>query len=227
MTSITEHPTTAPIEHRFNPYTDNGGTTLAIAGEDYCVVAADTRQSEGYLINSRYQPRAYKLSDKAVLATNGFYADGLTLSKRVTQRLEWYKHTHDKEMSVAALAQLLSIMAYSKRFFPYYSFNILGGLDEEGKGCVYSFDPVGSYERENYRVGGSGSALIQPFLDSRIGFKNQQAQFRFQPLEEVIKVVKDAFTSATERDIHTGDYLEIFVITKSGVEVQRMDLKKD
>ena len=37
-----------------------------------------------------------------------------------------------------------------------------------GRGAVYSFDPVGSYEREEFRAGGSGGALIQPFLDSQV-----------------------------------------------------------
>ncbi len=36
-------------------------SSLAIAGADYCVIAADTRQSEGYSINSRYAPKAFKL----------------------------------------------------------------------------------------------------------------------------------------------------------------------
>lgn len=54
----------------FNPYTDNGGylnaihlssSSLAIAGRDFCVVASDTRQSDGYLINSRDAPKAYCL----------------------------------------------------------------------------------------------------------------------------------------------------------------------
>jgi 20S proteasome subunit beta 6 len=38
---------------------------------------------------------------------------------------------------------------------------------------VYSYDPVGSYERETFRAAGTASALIQPFLDNQIGLKNQ------------------------------------------------------
>lgn len=33
---------------------------------------------------------------------------------------------------------------------------------------MYSFDPVGSFEREPYRAGGSGASLIQPFLDNQV-----------------------------------------------------------
>lgn len=71
-------------------------------------------------------------------------------------------------MSTAAVAQMLSIMLYQKRFFPFYSWCILGGLDEEGKGAVYTYDPVGSYEREACRCAGSASSLIQPFLDNQV-----------------------------------------------------------
>lgn len=35
-------------------------------------------------------------------------------------------------MSTNAAAQLLSTMLYGRRFFPYYTINIIAGLDEEG-----------------------------------------------------------------------------------------------
>lgn len=71
-------------------------------------------------------------------------------------------------MSTEAIAQMIAVTLYGRRFFPYYTFNIVGGLDREGKGAVYSYDPVGSYEREGYRAGGSAASLIQPFLDNQV-----------------------------------------------------------
>jgi 20S proteasome subunit beta 6 len=132
-------------------------------------------------------------------------------------------------MSVTALAQMLSITLYQKRFFPYYSFCILGGVDEQGKGAVYCYDAIGSFEREFCRASGSASALIQPFLDNQVGKKNMaNTTFEALELDEAIKIVKDAFTSATERDIYTGDNLQIFIIRKDQpVEVQEYPLKRD
>jgi 20S proteasome subunit beta 6 len=222
-------PTQAPVgHHHFDPYDDNGGTSLSIAGEDFCLLAADTRQSAGYHINARYAPKAWKVSSKAVLSCDGFYADGLTLVKLVRQRIVWYHHSHEKEMSVAALAQMLQTILYGKRFFPYYSACILAGLDENGKGAIYAFDPVGSYERVTYVAHGSSTSLVQPFLDNQVGFKNQHGvQRHLLDRQTALRLTKDAFIGATERDIHTGDYLELFVIDKDGINVEKMDLKKD
>jgi len=224
-----EHAAMMPIEaHTFNPFEENGGTSLAIAGEDFVLVAADTRQSQGYNITSRYVPKAWKISSKAVLACTGFYADALTLVKRVQQRIEWYHHAHEKEMSISALAQMLQVILYQKRFFPYYTGCIIAGLDDDGKGAVYLFDPIGSYERESYRASGSGSDLIQPFLDSQVSFKNQAGvEPHTLDRETALRIATDAFTGAAERDIQTGDYFELFVIDKDGITMERTELKKD
>lgn len=39
---------------------------------------------------------------------------------------------------------------------------------DAGKGAVYSFDPVGSYQRDAYKAGGSASAMLQPLLDNQV-----------------------------------------------------------
>ena len=46
---------------RFDPYDDNGGTILAIAGKDFTVIAGDTRQAQGYSIQTRYARKVFQL----------------------------------------------------------------------------------------------------------------------------------------------------------------------
>lgn len=142
-------------------------------------------------------------------------------------------------MSVAACAQRLSHILYNKRFFPYYVHAILGGLDEEGKGALYSYDPVGSYEREQCRAAGAAASLIMPFLDNQVNFKNQYVpgsgtghalQERPRdplPRTDVEQLVRDAFTSAVERHIEVGDGLQVMVITREGIQEVFHPLKLD
>jgi len=248
--SFNQAPSTATAgnkEHAFYPYTDNGGSTLAISGSDFTIIAGDTRSTSGYNINTRYSPKVFKIGgttdsqDDAtiVLSVVGFAADGEALKERLDAVVKMYRYQHGKPMSVKACAQRLSTILYGKRFFPYYVTAILGGLDEEGKGAVYSYDPVGSYEREQCRAAGAAASLIMPFLDNQVNFKNQYIpgsgeghalQEREKiPLKrsEVEDFVKDAFDSAVERHIEVGDGLQMLIITKDGIEEVYKPLKRD
>ncbi|KAF2665928.1 proteasome subunit beta type-1 precursor [Microthyrium microscopicum] len=236
-----------PRQHSFYPYSDNGGTSLGISGTDFTIMAADTRNVSGYSINTRYSPRLYLIGGEGpenkgariVLSVVGFTADGSALKERLDNIVKMYKYHHGKPMSVSACAQRLSHLLYSKRFFPFYVSAILGGLDEEGKGALYSYDYVGSYEREQCRSAGAASSLIMPFLDNQVNFKNQyqpgsgtghnlQAVVAEPlPRERVTQLVRDAFTSAVERHIEVGDGLQMMIITKDGVQEKYVELKKD
>lgn len=226
-----------PIQHQFNPYTDNGGTILGIAGEDFAVLAGDTRHTTDYSINSRHESKVFDCGDNIVMSANGFAADGEALVKRFKNSVKWYHFDHnDKRLSLSSAARNIQHLLYGKRFFPYYVHTIIAGLDEEGKGAVYSFDPVGSYEREQCRAGGAAASLIMPFLDNQVNFKNQfepgtngkvRRPQTYLSIEEVIKLVRDAFTSATERHIQVGDGLEILIVTKDGVRKEFYELKRD
>ena len=67
-----------------------------------------------------------------MISSSGFYGDITQLNRTLHMQLEMYKHQHRKEMSCPAIAQMLSAKLYNHRFFPLYTFNILGGIDEEG-----------------------------------------------------------------------------------------------
>ncbi|KAL1972423.1 hypothetical protein VTN31DRAFT_6837 [Thermomyces dupontii] len=236
-----------PRQHRFYPYTDNGGSTLGIAGKDFTIIAGDTRSTSGYNINTRFAPKVFKIGGDdetgegahIVLAVVGFAADGLALKERLDSIVKVYRYQHGKRMSVKACAQRLSTLLYQKRFFPYYTHAILGGIDEDGKGALYSYDPVGSYEREQCRAGGAAASLIMPFLDNQVNFKNQHIPGSGEghnlarrvpeplPRDHVEQLVRDAFHSAVERHIEVGDGLQMMVVTKDGIEEIYYPLKKD
>merc|ERR1711939_1186847 len=64
-----------PTQHRFQPYEDNGGTTIGISGKDFAILGSDSRLSRGYSILTRDSSKQVKLTDNCVLATGGMKAD--------------------------------------------------------------------------------------------------------------------------------------------------------
>ena len=72
MSSLNNFPALpGPVEHHWSPYAMNGGTSLAIAGENFSVIASDTRLSQGFSIHTRDSPKTYRLSEDTVLACTG------------------------------------------------------------------------------------------------------------------------------------------------------------
>lgn len=212
----------------FLHFADHFSSIVAIAGENFAVIGADTRLSAGYSIFSRDHSKLFQMTSKAVLASCGNWADSDTMTSILKTRVKQYADTHEnREISLNALAQLMSTMMYGRRFFPYYVSNILAGI-YEGKGYVYSYDPIGHCERHFYRAGGSSAALLQPLLDNQVGLKNM-ANNPDLPLtiDRAVDLVSDAFISAAERDIYTGDGILISIITENGVENRTVPLRKD
>jgi 20S proteasome subunit beta 6 len=158
-------------------------------------------------------------------------AEAATLRKVLDYKITFYDHAHHQELWTPGVAQMLSNTLYGKRFFPFYTFNVCGGVDAQGCGKVYGYDAIGSFESVPYVVTGSGSALITSLLDNQVAFKTQPGNKKALSIEETVDLVKDCFTCAGERDIYTGDAVHIAVITSAGVDMitdkEPFLLKKD
>jgi len=209
---------------RWNPYSQEGGTSASIAGDDFVVAASDTRISQMDInILSRNMKKTYILSDKIILSTSGFQGDVLQLKRILETNLHKYRFDRKEDMSVDMCAQMLARILYRRRFFPLYTCAILSGIDDFGKGAVYSYDPVGCVERVSTQCSGDGEPLLQPLFDNQARFATLAPGIERPTLtvERAISLIKDGFRFIAEREISTGDSIYI-VVAQAGKPVQSM-----
>ncbi len=218
----------------------NFRTTLAVAGSTFAVAIADDRVSKGYSICTRKGCKITKLyakrnpslypcrTDQCVILTSGMLADQITLHKVLLTKIKVYEADMHKTPSIESIAQMLSTTLYYKRFFPYYTFNLLAGVDSKGVGAVYGYDAIGSFERLSQGAQGSGRSLVQSILDNQVNKTNQMIPTNPAVTADDLKTLcKDAISSACERDIYTGDSATICIISGEGVKFEKMELRKD
>jgi len=214
--------------HGFSPYSENGGTTVAICGADFVVVGCDSRLGGRGSFLTREQTKVFKLTEKTVVAFTGCWADVLTLTKDIKIRLRQYEQEHNEKMTTTAIAQLVSTLLYWKRFFPYYVSTIVAGLDEQGEGVCYHYDPVGHMEKLKFSASGGSVSQIQPLLDNLLDSKNMKDTAKPVVTREFAEqLVHDAFISASERDVNTGDSIMFYTLTSAAIREHSVPLRKD
>ena len=209
-----------PLSHhdnRFNPYELNGGNCVAMVQDNIAVLAADTRISRGFSILKRNGTKIHRLNDSTYILSAGAYADVINLWRVLDQRIELFELNHNEKMSSHAIASMLSRLLYERRFFPYYTFNIVVGFSEEGEALLWNYDAVGNYERRNHSASGNANDLIEPLLDNQLdGYNSVNKPGKKSP-EQLVELAVDVFQSAAERDITCGDSVEVIVLQNKSV----------
>jgi len=223
-------------------YENNGGTVVAIAGDTFAVIGADTRLSKGYSILSRNYSRLHEVSPGVWLGVAGCHADVTALVQVLRATVTEYECSHGRAPPVDVISQALSVILYQRRGMPYYCFCVLAGVDAGGRGAVFNYDAVGSFERVATTAVGGSQAIILPILDGLSGqskagvVPKKEGDFLVWnrsgrspgasppgrcvsglTCEEAISGLSSALISAAERDIRLGDRLEVVVVEGGGV----------
>lgn len=97
----------------------------------------------------------------------------------------------------------------------------------EGKGVVYGYDAIGSYDKIIIGVQGTGKELGCPVLDNQFKGHNNLNPKLAGDRQSAEDAAKDAIHSIAERDIYTGGNVEVIMIDKNGIQTKREPVRKD
>ena len=191
-----------------------GTTTLALLCKGGIVLAADKRATSGYLISHKKFDKIIHISDNIAVTVAGTVSDVQLLTKYIRAELKLKLIRTERETSVKEAANLLSMLVYNNirkmSMIPGISHFIVGGKDESGF-HVYDLAPDGSIiDIDDYTTSGSGSVMVYGVLETL--YEENMS------VEEGVKLAAKSINAAVQRDIASGNGLNIVSITKDGVK---------
>ncbi len=188
---------------------------VGIACKDGIVLGGDRRVTAGNLIMGKNYRKILRVNDYILVAYTGGVADAQLTNKILAAELRLQELRTKSKPTVKEAANLLSMLTYRNIRTPSMIISIVGtliaGVDSNGKASLFTIEPAGGvYEVEDYDANfSSGMPYILGILESE--YKKDLT------IEQGIELAKKCLKSSTQRDVGSGNGIDIFSITKSGL----------
>ena len=197
-----------------NKQLKTGTTTVGIFCKDGIVLAADKRATSGYLIAHKKFDKIMSITDNISVTVAGTVSDVQLLVKYLRAELKLKEIRNHRPVSVKEAANLLCTFVYGniRKFstIPGIAHFLVGGKDSSGT-YLYDLSPDGSLaEIDDYISTGSGSVMAFGVLETL--YKEGLT------VEEGVKLAAKSVNAAVQRDIASGNGVDIVTITKDGVK---------
>jgi len=191
-----------------------GTTTVGIICKDGVILAADKRASAGYLISDKKTEKVKQISDHMAITTAGLVSDAQLFTRIIRAQLKLASIRKKKEPQVKEAAHMLASLSYSSIRRPSMVQSIVGflvgGYDSKGP-HLFEIGIDGSVtSSEDYRADGSGSIIALGVLETL--YKKDMT------LEEGKNLAMKAINAAIQRDLATGNGIDVISITTDGVK---------
>lgn len=199
-----------------------GTTTVGLVCKDGIILGADRRASAGYMVADKRAKKIIKVNDEMALTIAGLVSDAQLLSKVIKAQLKLLEIRKGKKSTVKQAANLLAGLVYGniRRMSMIQSIVgfLLGGKDEKGF-HLYNIGIDGSLSKmEDYVCDGSGMMFATGVLEAN--YKKNMS------VDDGVKLAVQVLNAAMQRDIATGNGIDILTITKEGVQfVLRKELE--
>ncbi|MCC6033918.1 MAG: archaeal proteasome endopeptidase complex subunit beta [Desulfurococcaceae archaeon] len=183
------------------------GTAVGLKTREGVVLATDKRVTyEGFVL-SKQAKKVYMITGRIGVAFAGLMGDVGYLTKLLKLESKSYELRVGRDIKTRSLAKILSLVLYNYKLIPMFTETIVGGYDEEGP-ALFVLDPVGSLIEEKYAAVGSGSQLALGYIEPK--YREDLK------VEEAEKIAVEAIKTVIERDVLSGDGVDVVIITKEG-----------
>ena len=186
-----------------------GATTIGIVCKDGVILSSEKRVAYGHMVMSKSGKKTFVMTNSIGAACAGLVADMQVLIRQVAAYVKLYELDHRRQMSVKSAAKTMSTILFERRYFPYLTQTIVGGVDDEGP-SIYVLDPLGSLIPDKYATVGSGAEIAIGVLET--SYKDGLS------LEEGKDLVIRAMKSALARDTASGNGIDLLIISKNGTK---------
>jgi len=183
------------------------GTAVGLKTREGVVLATDKRVTyEGFVL-SKQAKKVYMITGRIGVAFAGLMGDVGYLTKLLKLESKSYELRVGRDIKTRSLAKILSLILYNYKLIPMFTETIVGGYDEEGP-ALFVLDPVGSLIEEKYVAVGSGSQLALGYIEPK--YREDLK------VEEAEKIAVEAIKTVIERDVLSGDGVDVVIITREG-----------
>ncbi len=183
-----------------------GTTTLAFKWRDGVIIATDRRATMDTMISSKTISKLHKITDHIAMTIAGGVGDSQHMVKVLQAESSIFFFKNGYEMTVGAVATLLANILNQTKFYPEYTFPIIAGVDGSGPN-VYSVDPAGGAEKDDFISVGSGSPYVYGVMEDR--YKSTDLT-----RDEALELAVRSLCSALKRDSATGNGIDVVAITQ-------------
>lgn len=191
------------------PLNFTGATIVGLIYNEGIVLAGEKRIALGNYLLSKTGKKVFKVLDNLGIASAGLLADMQAISKIFAAELRMYELINKRSPLIRSAAKLLSNILYSRKYFPYFTTIIVGGIDSTGP-HLYSLDPLGSLIEDKYVTLGSGAELSLSILESEYNEKLSR--------QEAYELAYKSIKIACGRDVMSGDGVDLLIIDNKGAE---------
>ena len=181
-----------------------GTTTIGIVCKDGVVLATERRATAGSFISNKQTQKLFRIDANIGITIAGLVGDAQVLARYLKAEVSLYRLRRSAPLTAEGAATLLANILSGNRYYPYYAWLILGGVDGKGN-HVFSVDPAGGCIEDRYVSVGSGSTIAYGLLE--------EGYSRDISTSDAVDLALRGLTAAMKRDSASGDGYLVHIIT--------------